>query len=104
PPRAGLRVMKYFSRLNRWLDGRDDKGSKLNHWAKRQLRDSDTDLIIAGHDHLPRRKHFASGCYINLGSFYEHRTMAYYNKSSIEIVSWKPEIQSLQPFYSTTIK
>src|SRR5699024_711245 len=104
PPRAGLQMMKYFSRLNRWPDRQSGDGTKLDGWAKQQLSGSKTDLIIAGHDHIPRRKHFAFGCYINLGTFCTHRTMAYYNKSSFEIVSWKPETQSLQPFDSTITK
>jgi len=97
PPRLGIKVMKYFSRINRWIDRGDDQ-EKLNDWAEQQLKNSDIDLIISGHDHHPRRKHFASGCYINLGTYFRHRTMAYYNNSSFKIVSWKPVIQKLQPY------
>lgn len=103
PPQTGLNLMKYFSRFNRWADHQTADGSKLNHWARQQLARSETNLIICGHDHIPRQKHFTFGSYINLGTFYKDRTMAYYNNSEITIVSWTPESRTLQPFDPITI-
>lgn len=99
-PAAGLSVMKYFSRFNRWLDDQQEDSSTLNNWAEQQLQDSQWDIIISGHDHIPRSKHFSFGSYINLGTFYKHRTMAYYNNASVTLVSWKPGTQSLKPIDS----
>lgn len=99
---TGINIMKYFSRLNRRFDDQSADGSDLNNWAANHLQKTNTDLIISGHDHIPRKKQFAFGCYINLGTFCKHRTMAYYNNNTIQIVSWEPESQTLQPFDSTT--
>jgi UDP-2,3-diacylglucosamine pyrophosphatase LpxH len=99
-PSIGISIMKHFSRFNRWLDGQQAKTEALNNWAKKQLKQSEWDLIISGHDHMPRRKHFPFGSYINLGTFYNHRTMALYNNASVTIVSWEAETQSIQPFDS----
>ena len=100
PASMGISIMKYFSRINRRFDNQSSDESILNNWAKYYLKKSDTDLIISGHDHIPRRKHFAFGRYINLGTFCKHQTMAFYNNDTIEIVFWEPKSQTLQPFDS----
>ncbi|MCW9706727.1 UDP-2,3-diacylglucosamine diphosphatase [Fodinibius salsisoli] len=99
-PATGLSIMKYFSRFNRWLDDQQEDPALLNEWAEQQLRESKCDYIIFGHDHIPRQEHFSFGSYINLGTFYEHRTMAFYNNASVSLVFWEPETQSLQPIDS----
>ncbi|WP_372634491.1 UDP-2,3-diacylglucosamine diphosphatase [Fodinibius sp.] len=101
PPRIGLQLMKYFSKFNRWINRPEDNRQVLSDWAERQLQHTEIDLIISGHDHIPRMKHFAFGSYINLGTFYNHRTMALYNNHSADLVSWETGTQSLQPFDST---
>lgn len=100
-PEAGLLLMKYFSKFNRWMNSHADNRQVLSGWAKRQLQHSEVDLIISGHDHIPRMKHFAFGSYINLGTFYRHRTMALYNNDSADLVFWETGTQSLQPFDPT---
>lgn len=99
-PPLGLWIMKYFSRFNRWMDRHQNHEATLSGWARQQLRYSELDLIIAGHDHVPRRKQFSFGRYINIGTFYKHRTMAFYNNRRAELVYWQPGTQSLQPFDS----
>ncbi len=96
PPQIGIRIMKYFSRVTRLLDWNPQKKQLLNQWVRQTLKKRDIDIIICGHDHIPRRKQFDFGTYINLGTFYRHRTMAYYNNDSISLVSWVPQLQSLQ--------
>ena len=98
PPSLGITFMKYFSRVTRWLEWNPEKEKVLDRWARQTLQQGDIDVIICGHDHIPRRKHFDFGTYINLGTFYKHRTLAYYNNESISLVSWVPRLQSLQPF------
>jgi len=102
PPRTGNIIMKYFSRITRKMDWETRKEEQLNDWAKYQLKNSDVDLILSGHDHIPRRKQFPFGTYINLGTFYNHRTMVYYNNDGISLVYWKPELQTLQPFETSS--
>lgn len=95
PPRVGITIMKYFSRFTRNLE-ETDKAAKLNQWARRQLETTEVDILLCGHDHIPRRKQFSFGTYINLGTFYTHRTMAFYNNESISLVCWEPDTQSLK--------
>lgn len=97
-PRAGLQLMKLFSKFNRWISSHEDNRAVLSGWARQQLQQSELDFVISGHDHIPRRKHFPFGSYINLGTFYEHRTMAFCNKNSVDLVFWETGTQSLQPF------
>ncbi|WP_185958227.1 UDP-2,3-diacylglucosamine diphosphatase [Fodinibius sediminis] len=100
-PAWALRLMKSFSKWNRKIGSDEEDGAPLTRWAKRQLKNSEYDLVICGHDHIPRMKQFAFGSYINLGTFYQHRTMAYYNNRSIDLVSWDAGAQMLQLFDST---
>lgn len=95
---TGLTLMKYFSRFNRKLDDPETHKEMLSNWAKDQLQKSDFDLIISGHDHVPRREQYDFGSYISLGTFYKHRTLALYNNSAIKLVCWEPETHSLKPF------
>ena len=99
PPRMGLTIMKYFSRLTRFLDQNQDEETLLQ-WAKYQLKHQKVSTIICGHNHVPRQKQFPFGTYINLGTFYKHRTMAYYNKGEISLVHWELQTQSLQNYES----
>lgn len=97
-PSVGLWLMKHFSKFNRWINREEDNRATLTNWTKQQLQQSEFDLIISGHDHIPRREQFTFGRYINLGTFYKHRTMAFYNNTSADLVFWEPGTQSLQPF------
>jgi UDP-2,3-diacylglucosamine pyrophosphatase LpxH len=98
PAQVGISVMKYFSRITRRMDWDSRKEEKLNRWSKNQLDKTDVDIILCGHDHIPRWKQFPFGTYINLGTFYEHKTMAFYNNNAISLVCWDPVNQSLNKF------
>ncbi len=102
PPKAGIMVMKYFSRLNRALSRESGKQKKLNKWAENELKRSDTDIIICGHDHTPRIKIFNFGTYINLGTFCNTRTVALYNNNTFSLVNWDDINRELQPFETVT--
>jgi len=102
PPRAGIKIMKYFSRLSRFMNSESEKAHKLDCWAKEQLLTTNIDIILCGHDHSPRQKHFPFGTYINLGTFYKHKTMAYCNNDVISLVRWEPDMQSLKQFETTS--
>lgn len=102
PPRIGITLMKYFSRLNRALSRESDKQKKLNKWARSELKRSDTDIIVCGHDHTPRVKNFNFGTYINLGTFCNTRTVALYNNKTFSLVSWDRINRELKPFDTVT--
>jgi len=101
-PQTGIKTMKYFSRLTRFMDSDTNKTQKLDSWANRQLQKKDIDIILCGHDHHPRQKQFPFGTYINLGTFYKHHTMAYCNNNVISLVCWEPKKQSLTQFETTS--
>jgi UDP-2,3-diacylglucosamine pyrophosphatase LpxH len=96
PADVGLKIMKYFSRLTRRIDEENQRVKRLNGWARQQLKQTDTDIILCGHDHIPRQKQFPFGTYINLGTFYYHRTMALYNNDMISLVCWKADTQTIK--------
>jgi UDP-2,3-diacylglucosamine pyrophosphatase LpxH len=98
PPQTGNTIMKYFSRITRQMDWDARKEEQLNSWARHQLKISDVEIILSGHDHIPRLKQFPFGTYINLGTFYDHKTMVYYNNDSISLVCWNPELQTFKQF------
>lgn len=98
PPKAGLSVMKVFSRLARMRENSETE-KKLNKWAEKELKTKDTGVIICGHDHVPRILSFDFGTFINLGTFYQHRSMAAYNNSKLSLVMWDEEARQLKPFY-----
>lgn len=102
PPALGLTLMKYFSRVTRKMDWNPHKENHLNNWAKKQLKKSTATVVLAGHDHIPREKQFSFGTYINLGTFYKHRTMALYNKEGISLVEWRPHLQTLTKFENSS--
>lgn len=104
PPKIGITIMKYFSRFTRLIDSEDEvkKAQTLNNWAKKILKNSDIDIILCGHDHIPRTKHFTFGTYINLGTFYAHQTVALYDNDKLSLMRWNPQSQSLNHFEEQT--
>jgi len=100
-PDTGLKIMKNFSRLSRSAEDEFLDRQKLNEWAKTYLGRSSADAVICGHDHIPRIKKNDFGTFINLGTFYKHRTVATYNKGSFDLVVWSDEFKMLKPFQSS---
>lgn len=94
----GIEVMRKFSRFSRSFSSDGKKGKKLNKWAFQKLQSTNIDIILCGHDHIPRRKQFPFGTYINLGTFYRHRTMVFYNNGTPSLVFWSHRMESLQSF------
>lgn len=102
PPTAGITIMKYYSRFTRNLDWDPYKEEKLNRWAREQLKKNEIEVILCGHDHIPRQKQFPFGTFINLGTFYQHRTLAFYNNNTISLVCWEPHRQVLKQLESSS--
>lgn len=100
PPETGLQVMMKFSRLARSREVTEAE-KNLNIWAKKQLKNSDTDFILCGHDHTPRRINYDFGTFINLGTFYQHRSVAAYNNSEFSLVSWDDGARQLTPIINS---
>ena len=86
PPAIGIPVMKKFSGFSKMNERRTP--APLDKHAKRILRDKEIDYILMGHDHIPRVETFKAGTYINLGTFFHHKTVVLYNKGSYQLVRW----------------
>lgn len=99
PPETGLSIMKRFSQLNRfWGEKRGTEPSKLNKWAERTLKETQTGIIICGHDHEPRILNFPFGTYLNSGNFYIDQTVVIYNNNGFELVFWDDGERQLKTF------
>lgn len=96
PAKTGLRLMKWFSDYSRKNSTIDP--APLNRWSEKFLKNSDYNAVISGHDHIPRQETFSFGTYINLGTFFQHRTVALYTNSEIKLVRWDSSELRFQPF------
>jgi len=86
---SGIDLMRQFSSYSR--NNPDQDPERLNKWSQQFLKESDYDYIICGHDHLPRVETFSFGTYINLGTFFEEKTVALYTNNGIELVRWNAD-------------
>ncbi len=96
-PKKGIQAMKYYSRFTNFLAGKPNP-SPLNKWSKKILEKKDIDVIICGHDHIPRVHKYDFGTYLNLGTFHDHKTLVTYNNNQFELVYWNSVEQKLAPF------
>ena len=96
PPKTGIRLMKAFSDYSKRRAYCDP--SILDNWSENFLKTTKYDVVISGHDHQPRVLNFDDGTYINLGTFYDHRTVSVYNNGSLELVVWDAVKNTLRPF------
>jgi UDP-2,3-diacylglucosamine pyrophosphatase LpxH len=96
PPEKGLATMKAFSSVTRRRNNHNPE--PLNRQAKMIFAKHNLDFIISGHDHVPRIETFSRGSYINLGTFFNHRTMALYNNKGLSLVKWKASSKNFLPF------
>jgi UDP-2,3-diacylglucosamine pyrophosphatase LpxH len=96
PPKSGIRLMKAFSDYSKQRAYCDP--SILDKWAEQFLAASDYDYILCGHDHQPRVINFEHGTYLNLGTFFENRTVAVHNNGTLDLVVWDAAHNTLYPF------
>ncbi|MCC5940268.1 MAG: metallophosphoesterase family protein [Balneolaceae bacterium] len=92
---AGNHFMKVFSDFTR-----DDElnPKRLSEWAEEYLSKMDYDVIITGHDHVPRVETFDGGMYINTGAFYRYNTVVHYTNNTFRLVVWNSEKNDFLPF------
>lgn len=89
PPKIGLSIMSWFSKRSKKRENDELKTSKrIDAWAMEQLKKSDMDVIICGHYHVHKFISNNNGLYINLGTFFKHRTVGIYTKGSFQLVTW----------------
>lgn len=96
PPKHGIATMKLFSSITRKRNIQNPE--PLNKQAKKIFNNHKLDYILSGHDHIPRIETFSRGTYINLGTFFKHRSVALYNNSEIALVKWETGLQKFVTF------
>lgn len=96
PPKHGIALMKWFSNQTR---KRNPQGAEeLNTVAENLLKEPYIDVMISGHDHIPRTETLSGKTYINLGTFFHHNTVARYNKEGLKLVTWDAATETFLPF------
>lgn len=96
PPSLGLKLMIAVSKLSKKRAFSDP--SILDRWAKEFLKSTRYDVMLCGHDHHPRAIDYNEGTYINLGTFFEHRTVVLYTNNQLELVVWNAENREFSPY------
>lgn len=94
--KTGVQLMKKFSSFTR--DAEDINTERLSEWAEFMLENFAYDVIISGHDHVPRMETFTGGTYINPGAFHKYRTVLKYTKGAFKIVTWVDGSNEFKPF------
>lgn len=96
PGNAGLQLMKSFSSFTR--DENFIDTGRLSNWANFMFKNFPYDVIVSGHDHVPRVETFPRGTYINTGAFNQYKTVLKYTKGAFELVRWDDGLNEFQPF------
>ncbi|MFN1834061.1 UDP-2,3-diacylglucosamine diphosphatase [Balneola sp. MJW-20] len=96
PPKAGLATMKWFSSVTRKRNYMNP--DPLNRQAEKIFNRKKIDFIMTGHDHIPRVETFSGGIYINLGTFFKHRSVAIFEQGDINLQVWHSESNKFLPF------
>lgn len=94
--KTGVEWMKKFSSITR--DEEDIDPERLNRWAEFMLETFTYDLVVSGHDHVPRKETFSAGTYLNTGAFHNFKTVLKYTKGAFQLVTWVDSTQEFKPF------
>jgi UDP-2,3-diacylglucosamine pyrophosphatase LpxH len=86
PKGLALNLMKLLSNSSKKIRRKDP--IKLNKNAQLILTSNIADVVLTGHDHIPRVETFNSGLYINLGNFFHERTLVRGINSELSLVRW----------------
>lgn len=96
PEQTALNVMKSFSALARRMERIDPTPlSKNAAWI---LEHFPADVVLSGHDHIPRVEQYPKGMYINTGTFFHHKTLVRYVNGTFNLVYWKSAANEFIPF------
>ena len=96
PPSVGIFLMRSFSKLSKLFEHQDPVPLTDNaKWATEHLP---VDVVLCGHDHIPRTEHLEHGLYINTGTFFYHKTVARYVNGEFSLVTWKSNTKEFAPF------
>lgn len=98
PPDVGIALMKNFSSITRKRN--HSNPVPLNNHAASILTSDEVDILICGHDHIPREETFSGGRYINLGTFFKDNTLVRYINNEFQLVIWRADTKEFVPYDS----
>jgi len=98
-PKSGLEIMKRFSSFSKRKEYLNP--IPLDQHAEQILREPTIDVVLCGHDHVPRLKEYEGGLYVNLGTFFHHSTMVRYINGKLSLVVWDAVKQEFSDFNKT---
>ncbi len=96
PPQLGVGLMKTFSNITRKRN--HSNPVPLNNHAESILTSDKVDIVLCGHDHLPRMETFSGGRYINLGTFFKDKTVVRYINNEFQLVIWRGDTKEFVPY------
>jgi UDP-2,3-diacylglucosamine pyrophosphatase LpxH len=102
PPKIGLKIMKYISTLNRWMESEEKakQRSILSDWSSQLLDQSDLDAIVCGHNHNTELLTFNDGRYLNPGFYADNNSLGFYTNKQFRLVTWDVSSHKLIPLTS----
>lgn len=88
PADLGLGLARAVSRLLH--DETPDPAvvSTLRERAQAHLAHHETDLVVAGHSHVPALHEWSNGIYLNTGNWYEKRTFGRLDQTDVYLSRW----------------
>lgn len=90
PGDAGMRLARWASRTFGDEEHEPEKAAALRRRARRVLRTEDADLALMGHTHLPERRDWPEGAYLNLGAWHGERTFALLDDNGdVRLLRWQ---------------
>ncbi len=86
-PDIGIWLASLSSRASRKHTERNNprRMDYLFHFAKQKIEEG-FDFVILGHQHLPQKKVYQQGVYINLGDWLEHDSFARFDGETVELL------------------
>ena len=98
PNRLAIRMMQILSNSCKKITRKNPNA--LNQNAKSILDRDLADVVLAGHDHIPRLETFNSGLYINLGTFFHHRTLVKVSNDELSLVQWHAQNKEFNEYHN----
>ena len=100
PKSLAIKLMQVFSNSTKKIERRNPY--PLNKNAEEILNRQIAETVITGHDHIPRMETFNSGLYINLGTFFYHRTLVRGIDGVLSLVQWDAQLKQFNEYQEIT--
>lgn len=97
--------MRWFSAFYRKMSSKNEQQEqiKLNKWSEQLLAFGYVDVIVAGHDHIPRLMAYDGGLYLNLGDFFRRWTFGIFSDDQLQLHRWNFELHQTELLRSETL-